>query len=125
MAMIPNRDIDDMFDHLEDPCPLGCSDNEFTWWPIELHARVHSPAPGELHTVGGPVYAYDCATCGYFVVPASEREWLLTRNADFSFGEVRAWVRQENRSVPPKSYRSWPWLTHDMLQLFRPKLMRA
>ncbi len=125
MTMILNSDLDDMFDHLEDPCPLGCSDNDFVWWPIELHARVRSPAPGHLHTVGGPVYAYGCATCGYFVIPATEREWLLGRDGEFGFGELRAWLKQENRLSPPKNYRRWPWLTFEMLQLFGPKLMRA
>jgi hypothetical protein len=111
--MLFNDPAIEMLEHLADPCPLGCGSDDFNWWPIEIRDQP------------GPVYAYACPTCGAFVVAAGEREWLLRRGADFSLDELRGWLAEENRTAHSFDYGSWPWLTNDLLLLFRREAMRA
>lgn len=111
--MLLDDHLDEMLEHITDPCPLGCGDADFNWWPIQVEG------------VYGSVYAYDCPVCGYFVVPGEERERLLRRGEDFDLAEVRRWLREENRSDPPCDYQRWPWLNQDMLLMFNRKMLLA
>jgi hypothetical protein len=124
---------EELLEHLTDPCPLGCHADDFNWWPIEARAESGEPGPGaadespssDWRPGRGEIYAYDCPTCGRFVVGAEEREWLLSRSTDFSLDELRDWLREESAAAPPDDYRDWPWLTHDLLLLFGRKLLHA